>query len=101
MLVAWFEQGPYSSLHEQKSQEDNFKPPIQAKLAALALQWIAVYSLTESELYLEVWQMDLRSIAVPAEGVCLVVLVDGLAVLPVFVSQCTLAATLEVVLGDD
>ena len=58
-----------------------------------------MYSLTESELYLEVLQMDLRSMAVPAEGVCLVVLVDELAVLPVVVGQHTLAATLEVVLG--
>ena len=67
----------------------------------LALQRIAVYSLTESELHLEVLQVDLRPMAAPALGVCLVVLFDGLAVLPVFVGQHTLAATLEVVLGDD
>ena len=42
LLVAWFEQGPSSSLHERKSQEDNFQPPIQAELAALALQRIAM-----------------------------------------------------------
>ena len=59
-----------------------------------------MYSLTESELHLEVLQVDLRSMAVPAEGVCLVVLIDGLAVLPVFVGQHTLADILEVVLGD-
>ena len=38
--------------------------------------------------------------AVPAEGGYLVVLNDVLAVLPVFVGQCTLVAFLEVVLGD-
>ena len=43
--------------------------------------------------------MDLWSMAVPTEGVSLVVLVDGLAELAVFVGQRTLAATLEVVLG--
>ena len=63
-----------------------------------------MYSLTESELHLEVLQVDLRPMAVPAEGVCLVVLFDGLdelAVLPVFAGQHTLAATLEVVLRGD
>ena len=98
LLVAWFEQGPYSSLHEQKSQEDNFKPPIQAKLAALALQRIAVYSLTKSELHLKVLQVDLQPMAVPAEGVRLLKLSDGLAVLPVFIGRRTLATILAVVL---
>ena len=59
-----------------------------------------MYSLTESELHLEVLQVDLRPMAVPTEGVCLVVLIYGLAVLPVFVGQCTLAAILEIALVD-
>ena len=84
----------------RESYEGSSQPPLQAELAALALQQIAVYSLTESELHLKVLQVDLRPMAVPAEGVCLVVLIDGLAVLPVFVGQCTLADILEVVLGD-
>ena len=38
--------------------------------------------------------------AVPAEGVRLLVVIDELAVLPVLIVRCTLAAILEVVLGD-
>ena len=94
----WSEKDPFSSLWE--SYEGSSQPPFQAELAVLALQRIAVYSLTESELHLEVLQVGLRSMAVAAEGVHLLVLIDGLAVLPVFVNQCTLAAILEVVLGD-
>ena len=84
----------------RESYEDSSQPPLQAELAVLALQLIAVYSLTESELHLEVLQVDMRLMAVPAGCVCLVVLTDGLAVLTVFVGQRTLVANLEVVLGD-
>ena len=44
--------------------------------------------------------MDLRSMAVEAGGVRLLMLVDELAVLPVFTGRRTLAAILEVVLED-
>ena len=87
-------------MHEQKSQEDNFKPPMQAELAALALQRIAVWPLAESGLHLGVLQVDLRSMAVPAEDVRLLALINGLAVLPVFIGQRTLATVLAVVLED-
>ena len=66
----------------------------------LAVLWIAVYPLTGSGLHLEVLQVDLRPMAVPAEGVCLVVLIDGLAVLPVFSGRRTLATILAVVFED-
>ena len=42
--------------------------------------------------------MDLRSMAVPAEGARLLTLFDGLAVLPVFSGQRTLATIVAVVL---
>ena len=100
LLVTWFEQGPSSSLPERKSQEDNFQPPIEVKLAPLALQQIAVWPLAESGLRLGVLQVDLRSMAVPAEGVRLLKLIDGLAVLPVFIGRRTLATILAVVLED-
>ena len=44
--------------------------------------------------------MDLQSMAVPAEDVRLLTLVDGLAVLPVFSGRRILATILAVVLGD-
>ena len=88
-------------MHEQKSQEDNFQPPMRAELAALALQRISVWPLAESGLHPGVLQVDLRSMAVPAEGVRLLTLIDGLAVLPVFIGQHTLAAILADVLEDD
>ena len=59
-----------------------------------------MYSLTKSELHLKVLQVDLQPMAVPAEGVRLSKLIDGLAVLPEFIGRCTLVAILEVVLGD-
>ena len=42
--------------------------------------------------------MDLRSMAVPAEDVRLLTLIDGLAVLPVFSGRRILATILAVVL---
>ena len=71
---------------------------MQAELAALALQRIAVWPLAESGLHLGVLQVDLRSMAVPAEGVHLLKLIDGLAVLLIFIGRRTLAAILAVVL---
>ena len=44
--------------------------------------------------------MDLQSMAVPAEDVRLLTLIDGLAVLPVFSGRHTLATILAVVLED-
>ena len=44
--------------------------------------------------------MDLQSMAVPAEVVRLLMLIDGLAVLPVFIGRRTLATILAVVLED-
>ena len=60
-----------------------------------------MFPIAGSELHLEVLQVGLRPVAVPAGVVCLEVLLGGLAVLLVFVGQHTLAATLEVVLGDN
>ena len=54
--------------------------------------------LVESGLHLEVVQVDLRSMAVPAGEVRLLTLIDGLAVLPVFSGRRILATILAVVL---
>ena len=56
--------------------------------------------LAESGLHLGIVQVDLQSMAVPAEDVRLLTLIDSLAVLPVFVDRRTLATILAVVLGD-
>ena len=56
--------------------------------------------LAESGLHLGVVQVDLWLMAVPAEDVRLLTLIDGLAVLPVFSGRCTLATILAVVLED-
>ena len=56
--------------------------------------------LDESGLHLGVVQVGLQSMAAPTEGVHLLTLFDGLAVLPVFNDRRTLATILAVVLGD-
>ena len=56
--------------------------------------------LAESGLHLGVVQVNLQPMAVPAENVRLLTLIDGLAVLPVFSGRHTLATIPTVVLED-
>ena len=99
LQVVWSGQEPSTSLCARELYEDCPQPPLQAVLAVLAVQRIAVPQITGTELHPVVLQVGLRPVAVPAGVVCLEVLLGGLAVPLVFVDQHTLVASLEVVLG--